>query len=66
LGGCDTTSRREVIQMTRVAAWHSVKPYDPQVYHDETRCKTGHNIEAENRRSGTGNRPRCKECADYS
>ena len=52
--------------MTRVAAWHSVKPYDPQVYHDETQCKTGNNIEAENRRSGTGNRPRCKECASYS
>lgn len=52
--------------MSRISPWHSVKPYDPQVYHDETQCKTGNNIEAENRRSGTGNRPRCKECASYS
>ncbi len=52
--------------MSRVTPWHSVKPNDPRVYHDETQCKTGNNIEAENRRSGTDNRPRCKECAGYS
>lgn len=49
----------------RVSPWHSVKPYAPQVYHDETQCNTGNNIEAENRRSGTGNRPRCDECASH-
>ena len=47
-----------------VAPWYSVKPYAPQVYHNETRCKTGNNIEPENRRSGTGGRPLCKECQD--
>lgn len=56
---------KEVVQM-RVSPWHSVKPYAPQVYHDETQCNTGNNIEAENRRSGTGNRPRCNECASHS
>lgn len=51
--------------MSKVSPWHSVKPYAPQVYHNETQCKTGNNIERENRREGTGNRPLCKECSDY-
>ena len=46
--------------------WHSVKPYDPQVYHNNTSCNTGNNIEKENRRDGTGGRPLCKECAGLS
>lgn len=45
--------------------WHSSKQYDPQVYHNETRCNTGNNIERENVRQGTGNRPLCKERAQY-
>lgn len=43
--------------------WHSVKLTDPQVYHNNTECNTGNNIETENRREGTGGRPLCKECA---
>lgn len=51
--------------MSKVSPWHSVKPNDPQVHHNETQCKTGNNIERENRREGTGGRPLCKECAGY-
>ena len=49
--------------MARVDPWYSVKPNDPQVHHNNTNCNTGNNIERENRRSGTGNRPLCSECA---
>ena len=49
--------------MAKVNPWHSVKPNDPQVHHNDTLCKTGNNIERENRREGAGGRPLCKECA---
>lgn len=42
------------------APWHSVKQ---DVYHDDTNCNTGNNIETENLRSGTGGKPKCKECS---
>ena len=51
--------------MSKVGPWHSVKPNTPQVYHNETQCKTGNNIERENRREGTGGRQLCKECEGY-
>ena len=51
--------------MSKVSPWHSVKLNDPQVHHNETQCKTGNNIERENRREGTGGRPLCQECARY-
>ena len=43
--------------------WHSVKPSDPAVYHNDTLCTEGNNIEAANRRNGTGGRPLCHHCA---
>lgn len=46
--------------MTKTSAWHSIKQY---VHHDNTSCNTGNNIETENRRSGTGGKPLCSECA---
>jgi hypothetical protein len=52
--------------MSNTNAWRSVKPYDPHVYHDDTRCNTGNNIEKENRRPGTDGRPRCKECERFA
>lgn len=52
--------------MARVDPWHSVKPNDPRVYHNNTNCNTGNNIERENRRSGTDGRPLCAECARLS
>ena len=45
--------------MAKVSPWHSIKQF---VYHNNTNCNTGNNIEVENRRSGTGGKPQCKEC----
>lgn len=46
--------------MAKKAAWNSVKE---NVHHNDTNCNTGNNIERENVRQGTGNKPLCKECA---
>lgn len=46
----------------KTSPWHSIKPNDPQVHHDNTACTEGNNIEQENRREGTGNRPKCDHC----
>jgi hypothetical protein len=43
--------------------WHSVKKDADPVYHDNSNCNTGNNIEKENIRQGTGGRPLCSECA---
>ena len=43
--------------------FHSVKLYAPQVYHNDTRCTEGNNIEPQYLRQGTGGRPLCKHCA---
>lgn len=45
--------------MPKTSAWHSIKE---DVYHNNTECNTGNNIETENRREGTGNKRLCKEC----
>ena len=47
-------------EMTKVSPWNSVLQ---EVYHDNTECNTGNNIERENRRPGTGGKRRCAECA---
>jgi hypothetical protein len=47
--------------MPKKAPWHSIKQ---NVHHDNTNCNTGNNIEKENLRSGTGNKPLCSECAE--
>jgi len=52
--------------MAKVAAFHSKKPNDPKVYHDNDKCKTGDNIQPENRVAGTGGRPKCQECLKLS
>lgn len=46
--------------MAKVSPWHSIKQ---TVHHNNTECNTGNNIETENRRSGTGDKPLCNECA---
>ena len=46
--------------MPNKAPWYSSKA---DVYHNNTECNTGNNIETENVRSGTGGKPLCKECA---
>jgi len=49
--------------MAKVAPFHSIKPYEPQVYHNDTRCTEGNNIEPQNKRMGTGGRRLCDRCA---
>ena len=44
----------------KAAPWHSIKA---DVYHNNTDCNTGNNIESENRRSGTGGKSLCAECS---
>ena len=42
------------------APWHSIHS---DVYHNNTRCNTGHNIDPQHFRQGTGGKPLCNECA---
>ena len=44
----------------RTSPWHSIKS---NVYHNNTRCNTGNNIERENIQRGTGNKSLCSECS---
>ena len=53
--------RKEVKRM-KTNPWHSKKETDRKVYHDNSSCTEGNNIEKENRQSGTGSRPRCEHC----
>jgi hypothetical protein len=46
----------------KVSAYYSISPEDRQVYHDQSKCPDGERILAQNKRSGTDNRPYCKEC----
>lgn len=39
--------------------WYSILR---DVYHENTECNTGNNIESENIRRGTGGRSLCQEC----
>lgn len=48
--------------MAKVPAFHSKAPNDPKVYHDDSTCTEGNNIEAKNKVPGTGGYPRCKNC----
>ena len=50
--------------MAKTSPWHSVKPAARPVYHNDTRCTEGNNIERENRREGTGGHPLCARCAE--
>jgi len=49
--------------MPKKTPWHSIKS---NVHHNNTNCNTGNNIEKENIRKGTGNKPLCQECADVN
>ncbi len=46
--------------MAKVAPFHS--KLDTEVYHDQSGCTLGDNIENSNKVSGTGGRRRCSEC----
>ena len=45
--------------MTKTAPWHAP---GSNVYHDNTACAEGNNIEQENRQKGTGEKRRCQNC----
>ena len=49
--------------MAKVAAFHSKKQSDRNVYHDNSSCTEGNNIEPENKVPGTDGRPRCEHCS---
>jgi hypothetical protein len=49
------------INMAKVSPFHSIKQ---NVHHNNSSCKEGNNIEKENKRVGTGDKPLCKHCAD--
>lgn len=46
----------------RVPAYHSAAPNDPKVHHVFSDCTVGNNIEAKNKRSGTGGYRMCETC----
>jgi hypothetical protein len=48
--------------MPKVPAFHSKLETDRKVYHDNSACTEGNNIEARNRVAGAGGRPRCDHC----
>ncbi len=48
--------------MPRTAPWHSIEPNTRNVYHDNTKCTEGNNIETENLRRGTAGREICEHC----
>lgn len=48
--------------MPKTDPWHSIRQQDRNVYHDNTRCTEGNNIEPQYRRSGTAGRPLCETC----
>ena len=52
--------------MPKVAPFHSVKPNDRNVYHDNSRCTEGNNIEWYNRVPGTGGLRLCTACAELN
>jgi hypothetical protein len=49
--------------MAKVSAWHSIKQ---QKHHDNNACTEGNNIESENRRDGTGGKPKCDRCKELN
>ena len=48
--------------MAKVEPWHSAIS---DVYHDNTACADGRNIDLENLRGGSGGRPLCEICARF-
>ncbi|MEX0682149.1 MAG: hypothetical protein WD904_01525 [Dehalococcoidia bacterium] len=52
--------------MSKTAPWHSSREYDKNVYHDESKCTEGDNIQPQYRVPGTGGRPKCDHCRRIS
>ncbi len=51
--------------MSKVAPFHSKKP-GTEVYHDESTCTEGNNIESFNKVAGTGGKRKCSRCSEIS
>ncbi|WP_171817644.1 hypothetical protein [Chryseobacterium sp. StRB126] len=49
--------------MAKTSPWHSTQSY---VHHNNNSCTEGNNIEARNRKSGTGGKPLCSHCSKLS
>lgn len=49
--------------MSKKSPWHSIKR---PVYHNNSECNTGNNIEKENLKQGTGGHTLCKECEELN
>lgn len=49
--------------MPKVAPFHSVKQ---NVYHNNSKCTEGNNIEKQYLQSGTGGKPLCKHCSSLN
>lgn len=49
--------------MPKTMPFHSIKPQAKNVYHDNSACTEGNNIESYYKRMGTANRPRCEHCS---
>jgi len=45
----------------QVSPFHSKLP-GTTVYHDQSACTLGNNIESHNRVAGTGGHPKCSQC----
>ena len=60
--GPRSSTFREYAAMNRTP-WHSIKQ---MIYHNETACAVGNNIQIKNLREGAGGKPLCKECADLT
>ena len=46
----------------KVAPWHSARATDRPVYHDNSQCTEGNEIEGRYRQPLTGGRQRCAQC----
>jgi hypothetical protein len=52
--------------MSKVNPFYSTAPNDPKVYHNNSSCTEGNNIEKQNLRQGTGGYPLCDHCRRLS
>jgi hypothetical protein len=48
--------------MAKVAPWHSIRRYGPNVFHDNSDCPKGKDIGFEYRKAGHRCRVRCPTC----
>lgn len=52
--------------MARVSPYHSTYPSDHPVYHNQSTCVVGNNIERRYLAAGTAGRPLCLTCSRMS